>query len=767
MLSESAPDTSPRRVLVIEDDLDFAESLEDLLISKGFSPEKAHSEEQALALVKKSEALVALVDVRLGQSDGIELIPKLKAIQPNLLCIILTAHAETETAITALKNGAHDFLRKPVHPPEIVATLEGCFDTLQLQKEREEAVRRLEESENRFRTLVEGSIQGILIHQNLKPLFVNQALARIFGYKSPEEFLSVPSISSMLKNPEESSLTFTPAESDQPPGMAQELKCVRKGGETIWLEANLSPINWEGKEAVQVLLVDITSRKTALEELDRLGAAVEQTGDSIFITNERGEIQYVNPAFERVSGFTFGEVMGKTPQILKSEQTKDETFKDIWETLEKGSEWKGRFVNKTKSGKNYPVDATHSPLRAPSGEITHFVSVQKDMTAQVEMENRLHASQRLESLGTLAGGIAHEFNNILVPIMGYSELLQENLADSPKLAGYAETIRKAASRAKGLVSEILGFSRKRNSNPAKLYLNEVGSEAIRLLEAGIPKNVTIVHELDQNTPPVFADGSQIHQVIMNLCINGVQSMPEGGELKIKIKPKTLSGESFFLGENLSGNYVALTISDTGTGIDPETLPRIFEPFFTTKEVGQGTGLGLSLTYGIVEESKGGLNVVTAPGQGTTFEIYLPVIEETTQPKQTPKKLLKGNGASILVVDDETQVLQWEKIMLEGMGYKVTALKTPLEAKNLFEENPQAFDLVLTDFSMPEMNGMELAESLMQTKPGLPVILLTGHSEKLTPEEALKKGFKAYLNKPISGNDLALTVQEALATGKNK
>jgi PAS domain S-box-containing protein len=355
-----------------------------------------------------------------------------------------------------------------------------------------------------------------------------------------------------------------------------------------------------------------------------MAAAVEHAGDAVFITDAAGVIQYVNPAFESLTGYLRSEAIGHTPNILKSGKHGAEFYARLWTTLREGRIWKARYTNRRKDGSFYETEATNSPVRNAKGEITGFVGVQKDVTERAHLEEQLRRSQRMEALGTLAGGIAHDFNNILTPVLGYVELMRAELPAHSGQAEYLRQIREAGQRGQDLVSKILMFGRQAEVSTQPVNLPAVAEQVLTLLRAAVPKSIAIQSSIAEGLSTVIADPTQMHQVLMNLCVNAVQAMPQGGELTVAMDTVELSDHTCYLGKHISGPFVRLTVTDTGIGIPEDVLSHIFEPFYTTKEVGKGTGLGLSTVFGIVQQHGGVIDLRSRVGEGSTFCVYLPV-----------------------------------------------------------------------------------------------------------------------------------------------
>jgi PAS domain S-box-containing protein len=411
-----------------------------------------------------------------------------------------------------------------------------------------------------------------------------------------------------------------------------------------------------------------------------------------------------------------------------------------------------------------------SAITNQQGAILYYAGITEDITEKKQAEeerrvyeDRLMRSQKLEAIGTLAGGIAHDFNNILSAIIGYSELAQDDLpGESPARESIVEVL-KAGERARDLVRQILTFSRQMDTESRPVKADLIIKEALKLLRSSIPSTITMNTHIDATTGSVRADPTHIHQIIMNLCTNAYHAMlPGGGELTVTLDETAIDQEFASRYPPLAeGRAIRIAVRDTGTGMDEKTMKRIFDPFFTTKEKGKGTGLGLAMVHGIVTGLGGAVIVHSAPGQGSTFEVYLPVFRGTApEPEDEEEILLPGRGEAILLVDDEEAILQFSKTMLDQFGYRITTFSSSTEALQCFRSSPDTFDLVITDQTMPGMTGYALASEILKIR-SIPIILMTGYSETITPEEALARGVDEYLEKPFTKNALIHAIQRCL------
>jgi len=390
--------------------------------------------------------------------------------------------------------------------------------------------------------------------------------------------------------------------------------------------------------------------------------------------------------------------------------------------------------------------------------------VKERTQALANSEKQLQQVMKLQAIGTLAGGIAHDFNNILFPIVGYTELTIDDVPEDSQARQNLEEVLKAANRAKELVQQILTFSRQSSQERKALKVQYLIKEAVKLLRATIPSSIEIDCDIDESCGPIKGDPTQIHQIIMNLCTNAYHAMQEsGGKLEVSLKEIILSyAQSRERLGIKAGQHIALTVKDSGHGMEPQVMERIFEPYFTTKEQGKGAGLGLSVIHGIVKNYGGDITVSSRPGKGATFEVILPIIDEIQEEIETDAPSIAIQGKErILLIDDEDQIINIEQQILERLGYQVTPKTDSEEALEEFAAQPDRFDLVITDMTMPKMTGDQLARRMMEIKPQIPVILCTGYSETISEEKALAMGIDKFVMKPIVKDVLASTIRTVL------
>jgi two-component system, cell cycle sensor histidine kinase and response regulator CckA len=543
-------------------------------------------------------------------------------------------------------------------------------------------------------------------------------------------------------------------------------------GREIWVQTDKVPVfDKDGKvTGIVVMCQDITKRKNAEETLRLLNSAVLQSRESIMITDAELDlpgprIVFVNPAFTKMTGYKAEDVIGKTPRILQGPHTEKTVISRLRQNLERGETFEGEAVNYRKDGTEYNLEWQSAPIRDEHGTITHFLSLQRDVTARKRFESQMFQSQKMETVGRLAGGVAHEFNSIMTAIIGQSELLIGDLPAGSALAESATEINKAAGRAATLTRQLLAYGRRQFLQPETINLNRLitsmDSVFRHLMGGGV--NTQIV--CGPGVRAVKADAEQIEQVIINMAMNARDAMPNGGLLTLETA--NVSFEQEIVGrypELSAGDYVMLAISDTGLGMSVDVKARVFEPFFSTKEIGQGTGLGLSTCYGIVKQSGGHISVYSEPARGATFKIYLPQVEPQTKIPIQPLELpgLPRGTETVLLVEDDPALREMAATLLRRLGYLVLTAANGVEALGLKQQrNIGHIDLLFTDLVMPHMSGKELSERVRASYPHTKILFTSAYTENAIIHHGVFDRGSEHLQKPFTPSALAHKLREVL------
>ena len=545
-------------------------------------------------------------------------------------------------------------------------------------------------------------------------------------------------------------------------GEEQVVESLKSGATDYVLKNRLNRLG----QAVRRALREAQERKKrqrAEEQVRVQSSALEAVANGIILTDAAGKILFGNKAFCAMTGYALEEILGKTPGFLNSGKHDANFFRALWNTILTGRVWQGELINRRKDGTLYNEEMTITPIQRSNGEISHFIAVKQDITKRKQLKEQLHQARKMEAIGQLAAGIAHDFNNLLTVIHGNVQLV---LMDESQLKEEnrqcLKQVADATECAADLTRQLLAFGRKQVVQFQPLDLNHVISNFTKMLKRVIGEQIALQCHYAKNLPSVNADIGMIEQILINLIVNARDAMPEGGS--IVITTEAISIDAAYVEthpEAQPGKFVCITVGDTGTGINPEYLPRIFEPFFTTKESGKGTGLGLATVYGIVKQHQGWIEVSSQLGNGTTFKIFLPACASGVAKKSTPqtKAIPAGGHEKILLVEDDADVRIVTRGFLEGSGYQIWEASNGLEALNVWKTNASQIDLLLTDIVMPGgLNGWELADRLSGERPGLKVILMSGYNSDLAGKT---QPYNYILPKPFSFESLTKTVRSCL------
>jgi len=777
-------------ILVVDDNIDLATILQDTLKGEGYDVMIAHDGKTALAICQENRFDLALIDIKLPDMPGIELINKLAELSPKTEYIIITAHATMETAIEAVKQ--KNIVAYQTKPLDINQLL---YFTKQVI-ERRQAKEALRESENKLSQAIEGSsIPTFIIDKNHTVTHWNKACENLTAI-SASEIIGTKNQWSVFYSEKRPVMADIIMDEESEKDIAKYYggkyqKSVltegtyeaedffpNLGEDGKWLFFTAAPLKDHQGKVIGAIetLQDITERKQHEEilkqEKERFQILVEESPVGMSLIGKDGTYKYLNPRFIELFGYT-----------LKDIPTGREWFKKAYPDEKYRKEIISTWMEDLKEhgiGRSRPREYTVT-CKDGSKKIINFMAVtlpNQDQMVSYEdlseikleerkikgLETQLRQAQKMEAIGTLAGGIAHDFNNILAAIIGYAELAKIKVPEDSEILPNLDQVLKSGNRAKTLVQQILAFSRKQELEQKPLQLKYIVKESLKFLKSTLPTDIEIKQDIAKDIGIVNADPSQMQQVIMNLCTNAGHAMQkEGGVLAVGLANVELDdiAAAQYLDID-AGTYLRLTVSDTGYGMTSDVKDRIFEPYFTTKEKGVGTGMGLSVVNGIVNSHGGTITIESEPGKGSTFHVYIPLIQEgVIKPEIDIDAPISIGNERILFIDDELALVDIGKEMLKHFGYEVTSRTSSIEALELFRTKPDRFDLVITDMTMPNMTGDKLAKELIKIRPDIPIIICTGFSERISEEKAKGMGIKAFAMKPLVMQDLAKTVRKVL------
>ncbi len=711
---------------------------------------------------------VVIVDLGRAELDLAEVMEKRPRRLETLPLVVVADPTSEDMAIRCLRLGASDYVLSD-RLARLPQAVRSAVVTHRLRRDRERNLRKLERSEARYRTLFMEDLTGLFISTpNGRLLDCNPAFARMIGVSGPDEARGVD-VWSLYRDPTARRRMLDDLAAGKTVFLREHALVTVKGRPIHVVESAVGTMDSSGR-LVQVAgyLLDVTGRRDAEKHRDLLATAVEAAGEAVVITDLNGVIQYVNPAFETITGYGRDEAIGAKPSILSSGEQGEEFYAALWSTITAGRVWMGNFTNRRKDGSLYEEESSISPVRDPlTGRIVNYVAIKRDVTRERSLQAQLHATQRFESLGRIAGAVAHDFNNLLTVVDASATLARAHVLEDSEAVDELELISSAAQRGSTLTRQLLAFARHQRLEPEILDLADVvrGMEALlrRLLGEGTGLSLG----LDGEEPrTVEADRGQLEQVLLNLASNARDAMPGGGTLRIDLgrevveRPLTLDAGS--LRDIAPGRYVTLTVSDTGCGMDGGTIARAFEPFFTTKPDGRGTGLGLSTVYGIVRQSGGYTRLRSEPGRGTSITLLLPEVlgvvasRGSAAPVKGPPR---GGAETVLLIEDQEHVRASLERSLRHLGYTVLVAGGPDEAFEAAADAGSGLDLILCDVGLPGMSGYDLVRALVPKRSRAPVLFMSGYEQEETSGSLPRDA--AFLKKPFGVDDLARAVRVAL------
>ena len=553
------------------------------------------------------------------------------------------------------------------------------------------------------------------------------------------------------------------------PIIDREVEIVQPSGKVRIVAISVKALDFASRINLLFIMHDVTERRSIEETVHRLAIAVENLSEEVIITDRSANILYVNPAFERITGYTRNEVLGKNPRLLKSGKHDRLFYEHLWSDLRAGKVWYGTFINRAKSGALIEEQATITAFYDHLGKHQGYASVKRDITETARLEAQLNQAQKMEAVGQLAGGIAHDFNNLLQAISGFTRLVMDDLPPNHPAHENLGEVVQASDRARGLARQLLIFSRQLPHQTKRLDLNDVIRGFARMLKRVLGDHIEQEHHLYDGKLHFLHDQGQIEQILMNLCVNARDAMPTGGLLTISTGHETVSqAQCSAFSWVKPGNFIFMKISDQGAGMTSEIMQRIFEPFFSTKETGKGTGLGLATVYGIAKRERGFVLVESTPGCGSTFTVYFPLFEEILEAAGATNKqveaaaLPSGRGETILFVDDDELVRMFVSTALKRNGYRVICAENGDEAQEIFSRDSDGFQVVITDLLMPKMGGHILVQNLRSISETVPILYISGYATTTLMESGIEIGDNDFLQKPFRIDELLQKLDDLLA-----
>jgi two-component system cell cycle sensor histidine kinase/response regulator CckA len=704
------------------------------------------------------------VNTVIGKTDA-DLLPADEAALLTLMKQKVIDEGETirETVKTTVKGKQYynDLTIEPLFDDN--GTVKGITCTSVDITEQIVAKNALRESEKRFRSIFQDNLAVMFLIDPVNGSIVdaNEAAVRFYGWTRArllsmrmDEINTIPR-EELMKEMENARLRKR---------VYFEFRHRLADGSIRDVQVFTSKIEISGKEYLHIIIHDVSDRKKTEEKLLLHTMALQSAANAVIITDMHGMIISVNPAFTTLTGYLPDEVIGQKTSILKSGMQNEQYYKHMWETITSGRVWRNEIVNKRKNGSLYTEEMTVTPVINDQGVITNFIAIKQDVTEQKNLQQQLFQAQKVESIGTLAGGIAHDFNNILGIILAYSTLLQRGPVDTAKLQESLGAITKAVNRGAALVKQILTFARKSDVSFKSVKVSGLIRELNGMLQETFPKIITIKEDIPNEIPEIHADQTQLHQALLNLCVNARDAMPKGGELKIAVKILKREKVAKKFPEARYDRYIQISVADTGTGIDSATQKRIFDPFFTTKDVGKGTGMGLAVVTGVAQTHHGFVDVESTVGKGTTFYLYIPIPQEVLPNQDADPKVrrtVKGGQETILLVEDEELLRDVVTSMLTAKGYSVISAADGNEAVSLYRQNQNTIDLVFTDIGLPKLSGIEEFWALKKINPRVRVLLASGFLDPEIKSDLFDAGASGFVQKPYEAEDVLEKIRGAI------
>ncbi|NOQ22511.1 MAG: PAS domain S-box protein [Candidatus Aegiribacteria sp.] len=757
------------RVLIVEDVLSDAELAERELktVLENYTVQVVDTEEGFHRALEAFKPDLIISDYTLPLFDAISALRIKQRKCPLTPFVILTGSMNEDIAVDCMREGADDYVIKQ-HIKRLGQAVLKALEKKNVELESRRTLRELQESEEKFRGVCSAAQNAIIMIDNNGNISLwNPAAEKMFGYTEDEaigkELHRYIAPNRYYDAYSKGFAGFQKTGRGAAVGKTLELTALKKDGTEFPVELSMSATKLKGKWNAIGIISDITRRRHAEAEQKRLISAIDQTADLVVITDTEGTIQYVNPAFERLTGYALEEIIGRNPRILHSGRQDEAFYREMWNTLARGETWRGEIINKGKDGTLFTEEVTISPVLDSEGKIINYIGVKHDVTKQRVLERRLMQSQKMETVGRLAGGVAHDFNNMLGVILGYTELIMDTIDLHDPMMKDLREIQKAARHSAEITRQLLAFSRKQTIEPRIVNLNPLIEEMKIMLARLLGEDIDISFIPAKDLWAIKADQGQINQIVANLGINARDAMHDGGKLTIETANLTID-EVYCQGHLgfVPGCFVMLGMSDNGIGMDRETLAHVFEPFFTTKDKAGGTGLGLATVYGIIKQHNGFINVYSEPGHGTTFKLYFPRCAEKKKEAETAVEAPESfEYGTILLAEDDEMVRNLTTKILETIGYDVLVALTPGDALALCEKGNMNIALLLTDVVMPKMSGHELSKAIEAVRPGIKTLFMSGYTADIISHHGVLGIGMNFIQKPFTRDELAKKVREVI------
>jgi len=753
-------------ILIVEDNATDAELFIEELRRAQFDPHWHRVDTELDYLVNLRPDLdVIISDFTLPQFGGMRALDLLKRRGYDIPFIIVSGTMGEERAVEAIKQGATDYLMKD-RTERLGAAVSHALEESRLRRGYIKAEQAIEEGERKFRALFDAAhdaiymlYNGIFVDCNAKGQYMyGRTWEQIVGH-TPDEF--APPNQPDGRNSREKAFEIV---QKALAGEAQlfEWMSIHYDGSPVYSEVSLNRVEISGKVYLMAVTRDVTERKRAEEQIAEQAALLDEARDAIVVRDLKGRTLFWNKGAERMYGWAREEVMGRNiDQLIYPNLS---TFEHVDRLVMKQGEWSGEILHLTKDRRELTIEARLTLLRDKDGCPKSVLAINTDVTDKKTVETQLMRSQRMESIGTLAGGIAHDLNNILTPILTSIEILKLWEAD-PRAKRILETIEVSSKRGADIVRQVLSFARGTKGERLEIQPKRLLKDIETLIEDTFPKNIQLKLSLPNESWTIAGDPTQLHQILLNLSLNARDAMSDGGTLTITVENAVVDAQraAKHVGAK-AGRYVTIKVIDSGNGIPAAILDKIFEPFFTTKEVGKGTGLGLSTVITIVKSHDGFVDVRSEPGKGTMFEVFLPAVEAPCERRDdlaTLVSLPQGNGETILVVDDEASILAVTSDTLETFGYRTLTANDGVEAVAVYQQNRDEISAVLTDMTMPMMDGSATIRALLKINPALKIIASSGFRMNDGVDKPSDPGGKYFLTKPYTAEALLKTVRTIL------